>query len=165
MTPDRIRRGGLTIPPLGFMEASSTLLCEPLKAPRRPPKGAGKGKLCSEATGQARRGSGQGPGLQVAAGWLLVALLGVGGAGHCWRPWRRDWGRWLEHPGCSDEGRRDIRRFRGLRTPKVSACSVGSSQCFHLFSFLKNPEWCLRRVTLGQEPCTYSLCFSFSLAG
>lgn len=35
--------------------------------------------LCSEAADQARRSSGQGPGLQVMAGWLLVALLGVGG--------------------------------------------------------------------------------------
>lgn len=31
---------------------------------------------------------GQGAGLQVMAGWLLVALLGIRG-GHCFRPWRR----------------------------------------------------------------------------
>lgn len=36
--------------------------------------------LCAGAAGQARGSRGQGPGLQVMAGWLLVALLGIGGA-------------------------------------------------------------------------------------
>ena len=46
--------------------------------------------LCSGAACQARGSPGHGAGLQVMAGWLLVALLGIRGAGHCFRPWRRD---------------------------------------------------------------------------
>ena len=105
--------------------------------------------------------------LWLAGCWSLSSALGVlvtaGGRGG-----ETEAGSWsIQAALMKEEG-----IFRGSGVSGPPKCELAlwvprSASTFSLFffSFLKNPEWCLRRVTLGQEPRTYSLGFSFSLAG